>query len=295
MELSLDGTWKLFYFEPGKGLQQRAHTADFDEREAIPVQVPGDVHTALIRAGVLPDPYYDENPEACGWVEDYEWWYRTTFTVPADLRGERFELVFEGLDTLADVYLNGEKVGSAQNMFTPYRFDVTSHLRLDGQNLLAICFHPVVLEAEKKDVSRYWAAFYKPRVWLRKAQMNWGWDWAPRFVTVGVWRPVRLEAYSVARIAHLFAYTERLDRKRGAGAPERGDRTRRREQSPAGGELFRARPRAGLAGGRSRRRWQGGDDPVDGVAAAVVDTRPGNSAPLHCRGGAARWLECAPQ
>jgi beta-mannosidase len=210
MEFSLDGTWKLFYFEPGKGLQQRAHAADFDEREAIPVQVPGDVHTALIHAGVLPDPYYDENPEACGWVEDYEWWYRTTFTVPADLRGERFDLVFEGLDTLADVYLNGEKVGSAQNMFTPYRFDVTSHLRLDEQNLLAICFHPVVLEAEKKDVSRYWAAFYKPRVWLRKAQMNWGWDWGPRFVTVGVWRPVRLEAHSVARIAHLFAYTERL-------------------------------------------------------------------------------------
>jgi len=210
MKYALDGTWRLFYFEPGKGVQQGAHTADFDEREAIPVQVPGDVHTALICAGILPDPYYDGNPEACGWVEDYEWWYRTTFTVPPDLRGERYDLVFEGLDTLADVYVNGEKVGSAQNMFTPYRFDVTPHLRLGEQNLLAICFHSVVLEAEKKDVSRYWAAFYKPRVWLRKAQMNWGWDWGPRFVTVGVWRPVRLEAHSLARIAHLFVYTTRI-------------------------------------------------------------------------------------
>ncbi|MEJ5251087.1 MAG: sugar-binding domain-containing protein [Armatimonadota bacterium] len=211
MQLSLDGEWKLFYFEPGQGAQKRAYAPDFDEREAISVSVPGDVHTALIRAGVLPDPYYDENPEACGWVEDYEWWYRTRFTVPTQMHGERFDLVFEGLDTFADIYLNGEKVGSAQNMFTPYRFDVTAHLRRGEENVLAVCFHPVVLEAEKKDVSRYWSAFYKPRVWVRKAQMNWGWDWGPRLVTVGVWRPVRLEAHTTARIAHLFAYTTRLD------------------------------------------------------------------------------------
>lgn len=211
MQLSLDGEWKLFYFEPGQGLQKRAHAVDFDERDAIPVQVPGDVHTALIRAGILPAPYYDDNPEACGWVEDYEWWYRTRFTVPAEMRGERFDLVFEGLDTLADIYLNGEKVGSAQNMFTPYRFDVTAHLRQGEENVLAICFHSVVLEAEKRDVSRYWSVFYKPRVWVRKAQMNWGWDWGPRLVTVGVWRPVRLEEHTTARIAHLFAYTTRLE------------------------------------------------------------------------------------
>ncbi|MGQ9880681.1 MAG: beta-mannosidase [Armatimonadota bacterium] len=211
MQLSLDGEWKLFYFEPGQGLQRRANTVDFDERDAIPVQVPGDVHTALIRAGVLPDPYYDDNPEACGWVEDYEWWYRTCFTAPTEMQGERFDLVFEGLDTLADIYLNGEKVGSAQNMFTPYRFDVTAHLRQGEENVLAICFHSVVGEAEKRDVSRYWSAFYKPRVWVRKAQMNWGWDWGPRFVTVGVWRPVRLEAHTTACIAHLFAYTTRLE------------------------------------------------------------------------------------
>ncbi len=210
MQLSLNGEWKLFYFEPGQGISKQVHLPEFAEREAIAVQVPGDVHTALIRAGILPDPYYDEHPEACGWVEDYEWWYRTRFIVPPDMQGERFDLVFEGLDTLADIYLNGEKIGSAQNMFTPYRFDVTNRLRQGEENLLAICFHPVVLEAEKKDVSRYWAAFYKPRVWVRKAQMNWGWDWGPRFVTVGVWRPVRLEAYRVARIASLFAYTVRL-------------------------------------------------------------------------------------
>lgn len=210
MQLSLNGSWNLFHFEPGQGVQKGAHREDFNERDAIAVDVPGDVHTALIRAGILPDPYYDENPEACGWVEDYEWWYRTRFTVPADMQGQRFELVFEGLDTLADIYLNGEKVGSAQNMFTPYRFDVTEHLRRGEENTLAICFHPVVLEAEKKDVSRYWSAFYKPRVWVRKAQMGWGWDWGPRFVTVGVWRPARLEAHSVARIANLFAYTVRL-------------------------------------------------------------------------------------
>lgn len=211
MQLSLNGEWKLFYFEPGQGLQKRAHAVDFDERDAIPVQVPGDVHAALIRAGILPAPYYDDNPEACGWVEDYEWWYRTRFTVPAEMRGERFDLVFEGLDTLADIYLNGEKVGSAQNMFTPYRFDVTAHLRQGEENVLAICFHSVVLEAEKRDVSRYWSVFYKPRVWVRKAQMNWGWDWGPRLVTVGVWRPVRLEEHTTARIAHLFAYTTRLE------------------------------------------------------------------------------------
>lgn len=210
MQWSLNGEWKLFYFEPGRGLEQRAHRPDFDEEKAIPVAVPGDVHTALIQAGILPDPYYDQNPEACGWVEDLEWWYRKQFSIPDAPAGKRFELVFEGLDTLADIYLNGEKVGSTQNMFTPYRFDITEQLRCGEENTLAICFRPVVLEVEKKDVSRYWAAFYKPRVWVRKAQMGWGWDWGPRFVTVGIWRPVRIEAHAVARIAHLFVHTLRL-------------------------------------------------------------------------------------
>ena len=106
-----------------------------------PAQVPGTVHQDLINHKQLPDPFYGINEQKIQWVENEDWEYRTAFTVtPEQLKRDDAQLVFEGLDTYADVYLNGALLLKADNMFVGYTIPVKSQLRL-GENLLHIYFH----------------------------------------------------------------------------------------------------------------------------------------------------------
>ena len=107
--LNLDGRWKLRDFTPGWGLAAGAHLTGYDDTNWHPASVPGDVHTALVEIKRLPPPFYNMNVETCQWVERQEWWYRTAFEVPSgtDDAQARYLLTFDGLDTLATVYLNG--------------------------------------------------------------------------------------------------------------------------------------------------------------------------------------------
>ena len=100
--------WKLAYFEPGEGLKQFCNQAGFDDTEWIDIQVPGDVHRTLIDKSIIPNPYYDQNEFECAWIEQKEWWYRLRFDVPEDeLRDdERFQLIFNGIDTFATIWLS---------------------------------------------------------------------------------------------------------------------------------------------------------------------------------------------
>jgi len=189
--LSLDGAWKLQGLEPGQGAALGAHRGDFDDGEWLPVMVPGDVHRALVAAGELPEPFDGMNVEKCRWVEDKEWWYRLTFDCPAEL-GEAAELVCEGLDTYATVWLNGVQVGESANMLISHTFDCGQALRPGKRNVLAVRFDPTVSTVGKHRADHLWSAFFPHRPWVRKAQMNFGWDWGPRLVTVGIWRGVSL-------------------------------------------------------------------------------------------------------
>lgn len=209
MLLPLDGLWKLAGFDPGGGLVAGAHGAEFADSAWIDAQVPGDVHSALLAAGRIEDPYLDQNIEKCAWVEGREWWYRTAFEAPTLAPGDRADLVFEGLDTFATVYVNGQAIGSTANMLVPHRLDATGCLR-PGTNVIAIRFDPTVATVETRDCSPFWAAFYTPRVWVRKAAMNFGWDWGPRLVTCGVWRSARLEVHRRARIESHYVRTHAI-------------------------------------------------------------------------------------
>ncbi len=189
--LDLNGTWRLHGFEPGEGERLAAHSVDFADGDWLPVQVPGDVHRALVAAGELPEPFDGMNVEKCQWVEEKEWWYRLAFECPPEPDGEA-ELAFGGLDTYATVWLNGEEVGRAANMFISHRFGVTDQLRRGQTNVIAVRFDPTTAVAEQRRADHLWSAFYSHRPWVRKAQMNFGWDWGPRLVTVGIWRDVSL-------------------------------------------------------------------------------------------------------
>jgi beta-mannosidase len=202
----LNGTWRLAGFADGEGLASGAHRPDHPDGEWIPVSVPGDVHSALLAAGRIPDPYAERNIEACEWVERREWWYRTEFDAPTLPDRGQATLVFDGLDTFATVYVNGTDVGRTGNALVPHRLDVTSAL-VPGRNVLAVRFRPTVPTVEKRDCSQLWVCFWPQRVWVRKAAMNFGWDWGPRLVTCGIWREVHLEIGTEARIESWYART----------------------------------------------------------------------------------------
>ena len=187
-------SWRLSDFAPGAGLAAGAHHTNFDDTIWLPVGVPGDVHRALIDAARIPDPYYDRNETACAWMEHREWWYRLTFSTPESTltvaADERLLLVFEGLDTFATVYLNGEALGEHQNMFRPAELDVTNRLQPGMRNCLAVRFDPPLQRITGRKLSAW--GRNPERTAMRKAQFGFGWDWGPRLPTIGLWRPVRL-------------------------------------------------------------------------------------------------------
>ncbi len=171
------------------------------KNEWLPATVPGTVHTDLMVAGKIPDPYIGTNEAKVQWVETKTWEYKTTFDCSKELWKQKNKaLVFEGLDTYADVYLNGTILFTAENMFVSHSADVSASLKKTG-NVLRIVFHPASELIEKnKQKSAVKNIPGGDRVFIRKAQYQFGWDWGPRLVTCGVWRPVRLEGWGDLKV-----------------------------------------------------------------------------------------------
>lgn len=201
--ISLDGEWE--FKQAGAGPRVRGWQSGV---------VPGTVHTDLLAASLIEDPFYRCNEAELLWVEQADWIYRRTFEVPrAQLEGLRAaRLVFEGLDTFATIRLNGHEVGRADNMFHPWRYEVLKHLRA-GRNTIEVVFRSARQVAEERAaVSKvqYRSSFFEPRVFIRKAQYSGGWDWGPRLMTCGVWRPVRLVLIRQAQITNVCVRTRSL-------------------------------------------------------------------------------------
>ncbi|WP_405131986.1 glycoside hydrolase family 2 protein [Paenibacillus sp. FSL H8-0317] len=203
----LSGQWKIQHFEVGEKRAMDVAAAALDDRFWIGAEVPGDVHAALVERSIIDPPYYGHNDAKSRWIEQKEWWYRTTFNLVRDAEiEEHFELVFEGLDTFATVYVNGHEVGKTANMLMSHTFNVTSLVR-SGWNAIAVKFDPLHLHHRDKETFD-WSSYTKERPWLRKAAMNFGWDWGPRMVTVGIWGAVRLEKRTIAKLESVYARTE---------------------------------------------------------------------------------------
>ncbi len=186
--------------------------------------VPGCVHTDLLRAGRIEDPYLDANETELGWIGRTDWEYTTSFEFT---KGDRTDLVCAGLDTVASIELNGSHVGETANMHRGYRFDVGALLR-DGANELKIKFGSAYAYAEgqRERLGARPNAYDEPFNFIRKQACNFGWDWGPTLVTAGVWQPIGLETWSVARLAEV---RPQVTVDRGVGRVElrvRLDRTR---------------------------------------------------------------------
>lgn len=187
------------------------------DEEWLPAAVPGTVQMDLLKNGKIPDPFYGTNEHDLQWIDKKDWEYQTTVQL-----GEEWEklhcteLVFDGLDTYADVYVNNVHVLAADNMFLPWRVDVKGLLKT-GDNSIRVKFRSVV----KEDLPKLAELGYtlpapndqselggldeqRISVFARKAPYHYGWDWGPRFITSGIWREVYLEGRDVVQITDLF-------------------------------------------------------------------------------------------
>lgn len=171
--------------------------------------VPGCVHTDLLANKLIEDPFYRDNEKKQQWIGKTNWEYTTTFKItPQIMNRENVELVFEGLDTYAQVYVNDQLLLNADNMFRTWRIDAKQALKA-GDNTLRILFRsPIneilpVMAKLKYELPASNDQGEKTSPFTRKAPYHYGWDWGPRFVTSGVWRPVSLEAWDNARVNDL--------------------------------------------------------------------------------------------
>lgn len=178
-----------------------AESLSFNLPSVIPATVPGTVHTDLLSAGLIPDPYLGTVENSVQWIGQVTWAYRTTFDCDV-FQGDRAELVFDGLDTIANVLLNGDLIAETENQHRTYRFDITEAVRAQG-NVLEVFFSPSwdYAKAREAQLGELPNAYPTPFNFVRKMAANFGWDWGPRLVTAGIWKDVRIEIWSTARLA----------------------------------------------------------------------------------------------
>ena len=190
--LPLDGQWRLDYFpQPRSGAVRSLPLAV--PHETVQATVPGNCELDLARAGLLPEPETGLNALSWRRHESHQWLYTRSFEAPDIPDGGRAVLRFEGIDTLADIFLNGKKIGETANMLIPHRFDVTDRLR-PGENTAQVLIRSVFQEAKRHAVAEHaymWGT--ADQAPFRKAAYMGGWDIFPRLLVSGLWRTVALD------------------------------------------------------------------------------------------------------
>jgi len=201
---SLNSGWEFHQILSGPAVQAPTPSAN-DASVWHQAIVPGCVHLDLLNNKLIPDPFYRDNEAKLQWIENADWEYRTNFQAsPALLGRKNIELVFEGLDAYAKVYLNDTLILTADNMFREWRASVKSELKA-GVNALRVVFPSPIKIAAEFAANDPWQpkTRVEPKTYVRKAAYEYGWDWGPRFVTSGIWRPVRIEAWDTVRISNV--------------------------------------------------------------------------------------------
>jgi len=213
----LNATEKM---EPEKiCLNQGWEFSQVGKGEWLPATVPGTVHQDLIDNGKLENPFFGLNEEKVQWVEKEDWRYRISFILTKEqLKRQAAVLKFDGLDTYADIYLNGSLLKRTDNMFVGYELPVKEVLR-EGENHLQVYFHSPIKQALPQwetDGFAYPAdndhSDVRVSIYSRKAPYSFGWDWGIRLATSGIWRPVTLELYDAARIEDYFVLQVTVDK-----------------------------------------------------------------------------------
>ncbi|WP_343608097.1 beta-mannosidase [Chryseobacterium oranimense] len=173
------------------------------EQKWLPAKIPGTVHLDLMDNKVIPDPFKDENEKKVQWIENEDWEYQTRFNVSSkELQNDHVDLIFNGLDTFSEIYLNGKLLKKTDNMFRKWEIPVKELLK-EGNNDLKIKFTSAVKEGKERAKKVPFTMPESPRSFVRKAQYQFGWDWGPRLVTAGIWKDIQLKCWNFAEIQNI--------------------------------------------------------------------------------------------
>ena len=210
--LALDGKWEFKEYPASARMAK-----DLDASPWYKTKVPSSIFTSLVSAGQITKKDVEQNPETLDWVSEKAWVFRKKFNAPLKLiKCSKIELVFDGLDTIATVWLNGKMVARTDNMFIPHRVDITKKLRSE-ENILMVKFNSA-LQHGRKLMTRFQEFdgedFINPeRAYVRKSQFSFGWDFCPSLPGCGIWRGVRIEGFKKARISDVHIRTIDCNKK----------------------------------------------------------------------------------
>lgn len=201
-------------------LEQSWSFASAKKKEWKKATVPGTVHQDLLAHQDIQDPFYSLNEYDVQWVEDEDWIYKTTFKLSKEIvQKENINLLFKGLDTYADIYLNDSLLLSVDNMFRSWQVDIKKGAK-EGDNELKIYFHSAVKKGMEKLKSFSYLypvqneqapKGHQTSVYTRKAAYHYGWDWGPRLTTCGIWQKIHVQAWNNASINDIFWDPNRID------------------------------------------------------------------------------------
>ncbi len=259
----------------------------------VAATVPGTVHTDLLDAGLVVDPYVDDGEVALAWMKRTHWRYRTEVALPTPADDERVDLVLAGVDTVATVALGGVVVARPANMHRSYRVDVREAAERAGGvpvpltvDLASALEHA---EAEQARIGFRPGAYPQPLNMVRKMACSFGWDWGPDLQTAGLWQPVTVERWRVARIASVRPLVTVSDDHSTAVVAVHVDLERSGIGSPAGDLTVTVRlgEHGGDGAGRGRRVGRPGRG-HRGPAGPVVAAGVRRGHPARPRGDAAR-------
>ena len=189
-------------------------------------EVPGTVHTDLLNLKIIEDPFYRLNEHDLQWIDKKNWIYRSQFNIQEDvLQQQHIVLLFDGIDTYGKIFLNGTLILETDNMFRNYEVDVKPLLKA-GENTMYIHFDsPIQKGIEKHDALNYTIPVSdndlakigevegekQVSIFTRKAGYHFGWDWGPRLVTSGIWRPISLETWNSFKIKDLYIQQKSIE------------------------------------------------------------------------------------
>lgn len=183
-QIDLNTGWEFYYEETGKW---------------YPATVPGSIHTDLYSNNLIANPFYGTNADSLEWISEQDWKYRKSFDISAEFINRNLELVFDGIDTHAEVLLNGANLGQTENMFRQWVFVINDSVRKKINNLLEVTFHPSSkYNAEKEKNGAY--SIPDNHGNTRKAPYQYGWDWAPKLETCGIYKSVYINSWEKLRI-----------------------------------------------------------------------------------------------
>lgn len=174
-----------------------------NESKKYKAKVPGTIHTDLFENQLIPNPFVGTNEKELQWIENENWEYETKFNLSkTELKNQNIDIIFEGLDTYTTIYLNGKLLLETDNMFRTWYTSVKDKLQI-GENHIKISFKPASNYGKDEAKKLPYTLPGDEKVFTRKAQYQYGWDWGPRFVTCGIYKPIKLHFWNEVKIENV--------------------------------------------------------------------------------------------